>query len=83
METLLDRVKAAASKAHKDAVVEVSAAGVVEVLLPEDGEWMWAATEGTLLVAEDYDGNVNAALRMTLDDIKRGILPSTMKRTTR
>ena len=81
MAKLLDRVKAAAAKAHKDAVVEVNAAGVVEVLLPENGEWMWAATEGTMLVAEDYDGNVNAALRMTLDDIQRGVLPNTMQRS--
>jgi len=74
MATIVERVRAAAKKVHADCVVEISPANVVEVLLPEDCGLVWLATEGTMLVADDY-GNLSSALKMTMADIKWGVRP--------
>ena len=74
MATMIERVKAAARKVHPMCEVEITPSNVVEVLLPEDCGLVWLATEGTMLVADDY-GSLSGALKMTLADIRWGVRP--------
>lgn len=70
---MLDKVRKAAQKVHPQTVVEISPAGIVEVLLPEDCGLVWWATEGTMLVADaERFGGLAGALKETLNDIRIG-----------
>jgi hypothetical protein len=79
MQKMIDQLKKAATKVHPKCEVEISAAGIVEVLLPEDCGLLWAATEGTMLIAdEERFGSLRGAVRATLQDIKRGVFAGAM-----
>jgi hypothetical protein len=79
MQRMVQQLKKAATKVHPQCEVEISEMGVVEVMLPEDCGLLWAATEGTMLVAsEDMFGSLREAVRATLDDIRLGVYAGKM-----